>query len=108
MLARHDAAAGLGAFLPIVHVVLLEGAAGLKPRTPASRNASLTSGGAALSTNTHDQISVLSGPRGCHTRNVREVPRNTEKFGNTVPTIGLISAARGPSRWSTSGRISRS
>ena len=71
---------------------------GLKPRTPARRNAFLTSGGAALSTKTQDQISVFSGPRGCQTRNVREVPRSSEKFGKTVPTIGLISAARGPSR----------
>jgi hypothetical protein len=25
---------------------------------------------------THDHTSVLSGPRGCHTRNVREVARS--------------------------------
>ena len=79
---------------------------GLKPRTPASRIASLTCGGAALSTKTHDQTSVLSGPRGCQTRNVREVARSIEKLGNTVPTIGLIRPDRGPSRFSTSGRIS--
>src|SRR5205085_2119117 len=81
---------------------------GLKPRTPDSRNASLTSRGAALSQNTQDHTSVRPGPRGCQTRNVREVPRNSEKFGNTVATIGLISPAREPSRLSTSGRISRS
>ena len=81
---------------------------GLKPRTPDSRNASFTSDGAALSTNTHDQTSVFPGPRGCHTRIVRDVPRSSEKFGNTVPTIGLVSAARGPSRRLTSGRMSRS
>src|SRR6516225_6376723 len=46
---RDDAAASAGAFLPIVHVVLLEGAGRLKPRTPLSRIASLMCGGAALS-----------------------------------------------------------
>ncbi len=81
---------------------------GLKPRTPASRIASLTSGGAALSTKTQDHTSVLSGPRGCQTRKVREVARNSEKFGNTVPTIGLIRLARSPRRFSTSGRIASS
>ena len=67
---------------------------GLKPRTPASRIASLTCGGAALSAKIQDQTSVLSGPRGCHTRKLREVARSIEKFGNIVPTIGLISFAR--------------
>ena len=35
-------------------------------------------------------------------------PELAEKLGKTVPTIGLTSSARGPSRWFTSGRISRS
>src|SRR5260370_20300554 len=79
---------------------------GLKPRTPASRIAYLTCGGAVLSAKIHDQTSVLSGPRGCHTRKLREVARNIEKFGNIVPTIGLMSLDRAPRRCSTSGRIS--
>src|SRR5216683_1800995 len=79
---------------------------GLNPRTPAKRIASLTSGGAALSVYTHDQTSVLSGPRGCHTRKVREVARSIEKLGKAVPTIGLMRPDRGPRRLSTSGRIS--
>ena len=41
---------------------------------------------------TNERTSVFSGPRGCQTRNVRDVPRNNEKFGKTVPTIGLINA----------------
>src|SRR5260370_16913710 len=64
---------------------------GLKPRTPASRIASLTCGGAALSAKIQDQTSVLSGPRRCHTRKLREGPRHIEKFGNIVPTIRLLS-----------------
>src|SRR5882672_10858110 len=79
---------------------------GLKPRTPASRMASLTCGGAALSVKTQDHTSVLSGPRGCHTRKVREVARSIEKLGKAVPTIGLMRLDRGPRRLSTSGRIS--
>jgi hypothetical protein len=58
-----------------------------------------------LSAKIHDHTSVLSGPRGCQTRKLREVARNIEKFGNIVPTIGLMSFARAPSRCSTSGRI---
>ncbi len=81
---------------------------GLKPRTPASRIAFLTWAGAALSMNTHDQTSVLSGPRGCQTRKVREVARSSEKFGKTVPTIGLTKRERGPRRLCTSGRIASS
>src|SRR6516225_6599582 len=79
---------------------------GLKPRTPVRRSASLMYGGAALSVYTHDHTSVLSGPRGCQTRKVREVARSIEKLGKVVPTIGLIRAERGPRRFSTSGRIS--
>ena len=57
---------------------------------------------------THDHTSVLSGPRGCQTRNVREVARSSEKFGKTVATIGLTSAERGPSRVLTSARVAQS
>src|SRR5258708_18320208 len=78
---------------------------GLKPRIPASRIASLTCGGAVLSVKTHDHTSVLSGLRGCQTRNVREVARSIEKLGKAVPTIGLMRLDRGPRRLSTSGRI---
>jgi hypothetical protein len=42
---------------------------------------------------------------GCHTRIAREVGRSIEKFGKTVPTIGLPRSSRGPSRVRTSGRI---
>src|SRR5215468_8123175 len=59
--------------------------AGPNTRAPITRSAFLTSGGAALSTKIHAQTSVLSGPRGCHTRIVRDVGRRIEKFGNTVP-----------------------
>src|SRR5713101_3798321 len=56
----------------------------------------------------HDQTSILSGPRGCQTRKVREVARRKEKLGKTVPTVGLTTPSRGPRRCSTSGRISSS
>src|SRR6516225_8878456 len=49
---------------------------GPNTRTPASRMASLTSGGAALSANTHAHTSVLSGPLGCQPRKVREGRRS--------------------------------
>src|SRR5262252_4556576 len=78
---------------------------GPNTRAPTRRMASFTSGGAALSAYTHAQTSVLSGPRGCHTRSVRDVGRSIEKFGKTVPTIGLIDFSRGPRRVSSSGPI---
>src|ERR1700756_405128 len=76
---------------------------GPKPRMPASRIASLTAAGAALSAKTHAQTSVFSGPRGCQTRKVRETERSIEKFGKSVPTIGFTRLRRGPRRFSTSG-----
>src|SRR5260370_7505844 len=81
---------------------------GLKPRRPASRIASLTCGGAAFSAKIQDQTSVLSGPRGGHTRKLREGARNIEKFGNIVPTIGLITPDPAPSPCSPPPRISPS
>ena len=62
---------------------------GLKPWMTDSRTLSLTSGGASLSTYPQAHISMLSGPRGCHTRMVREVLRMNEKLGNTVPANGF-------------------
>src|SRR5712691_11534526 len=44
----------------------------------------------------HDQTSILSGPRGCQTRKVREVARRKEKLGKTVPTVGLTTPSLGP------------
>src|SRR5690242_21158665 len=72
---------------------------GPNPRMPARRIASLTAAGAALSAKTQPQTSVFSGPRGCQTRKVRETERSIEKFGKSVPTIGLpgLGAAQGAS-----------
>src|SRR5215510_4096379 len=56
----------------------------------------------------HDHTSILSGPRGCQTRKVREVARRKEKLGKTVPTVGFTRPSRGPRRCSTSGRIASS
>src|SRR5437762_616991 len=71
---------------------------GPNTRTPATRIASLTCAGAALSAQHHAQTSDLSGPRGRHTRVVRVVGRSIEKCGTTVPAIGFPSPRREPSR----------
>src|SRR5262249_29446445 len=57
---------------------------GLKPRIPDNRRASLTSGGATLSTKTHDQTSVRSGPRGCQTRKEIEHTSELQSLTNLV------------------------
>ena len=44
-------------------------------------------------------------PVDARTRNVRDVTRSIEKFGNIVPTIGVTRPERAPRRLSASERI---
>ena len=75
---------------------------GLKRYCDTKRIRSLISADAALSTIAQLQISILAGPRGCHTRIVR-VSQWTDKLGKTVPAEGVICRARMlPSRRSIS------
>ena len=79
---------------------------GPNPRSPLSRSASLTSGGAAWSTKTQAQISISPGPLGCQTRKEWDVERMMDRLGKTVATMGLTCSARGPRRLTTSAWVS--
>ena len=76
---------------------------GPNPRRPLIRKASLTSGGAALSTNIQAQISISPGPLGCQTRKEWEVDRIIDRLGKTVDTMGLTCSALAPRRLTVSG-----
>jgi arginine/ornithine N-succinyltransferase beta subunit len=72
---QHDAAATAGALLPMVHVVPREAARGAEANMLATRMASFSSAGAALSISGHDHTAIMSSPRG-ETRKVRASVRS--------------------------------
>jgi hypothetical protein len=92
-----------GAFLPIVHVVLLEDAGRAEAAYPDEPHHVVDLGrGGRISEYPRSDLGHVRPPR-LPTRKVREVLRRIERCGNTAPIIGLISRLGGPSRFSTLG-----
>ena len=93
--AGHHTSAGAGAFLPVVHVVPLEGARGSEPVGGDRGDGLIHLRGSGEVGKAQAQISMLSGPLGCQVRKEWELIFITEQLGNTVRTMGFSIRARG-------------
>jgi hypothetical protein len=105
----HHAAAGLGAFLPIVHVVLLERAGRAEAAHAGEAEGILDLLRCYLvDKDPGPDLGLFRAARVPYSERPGGAPQQREIRKDGVPTIGLISAERGPSLVLTSGRISRS